>query len=174
MTNRPRKKRNVPVGVGFTGADKENNLKEFLASEAHQMLWERLEETKQRLPWTRGTVDSLKAHVERTGEMTVKQKGFATSLYIDACVTTDERLTEQVETRKLGYRLMDLELGRVRSLVIDIMYHTSKRPFSMGQARAFKNIAKQQCVKLTHIPKLTNKEFDGWFLIDKEILGNEM
>lgn len=166
MINR-RKKRDVPIGIGFTGADKEDNLKTFLASEAHQILWERLEETKQRLPWTRSTVDDLKAYAERTGKMTVKQKSFATSLYIDACVTSDDRLFEQVETRKLGYRLMELELGRVRSLVIDIMYHTSSRPFSLGQTRAFKNIAKRQCVKLTKIPKLTEKEFDGWFLIEQ-------
>ena len=164
-----RKKRVVPVGEGFTGKDREDSLKEFLASPTNKKLWERLEETRQRLPWTRSTIDSLKSYAERTGAMTEKQKGFATTLYIDACVTSDDRLFEQVETRKLGYRLMNLELGRVASLVIDIMYKTESRPFSLAQMRAFNNIAKRQRVKLTQIPKLTEETFDGWFLIEPKV-----
>jgi len=165
-----RKKRDVPLGEGFTGKDKEDNLNKFFAVPEYKTLWDRLEETKQRLPWARSTVDSLKAYVEQKGTMTEKQKSFATSLYIDACVTTDDRLFEQVETRKLGYRLMELELGRVRSLVTDIMLKTDSRPFSLGQARAFNSIAKRQCVKLTQIPKLTDETFDGWFKIEPEIV----
>lgn len=161
-----RKKRVVPAGKGFTGKDKEDNLKEFFAYAQNRKLWERLEETKQRLPWTRSIVDSLKGYVEQAGKMTDKQKSFATSLYIDACVTNDDRLFEQVETRKLGYRLMELELGRVKSLVIDIMLKSDSRPFSLGQIRVFHSIAKVQCVKLTQIPKLTAETFDGWFRIE--------
>ena len=163
------KKRIVPAGEGFTGKDREDNLKEFFSSPEHKKLWDRLEETKQRLPWTRSTIDSLRGYIENTGTLTDKQKSFATSLYIDACVTTDDRLFEQVETRKLGYRLMELELGRVHSLVYDIMDRTDSRPFSLGQARAFNNIAKRQRVKLTQIPKLTDETFDGWFKIEPKI-----
>lgn len=164
-----RKLRVVPMGEGFSGKDKEDNLNKFFASPEYKKLWDRLEETKQRLPWIRATVDSLEAYIEQTGTLTDKQKSFATSLYIDACVTSDDRLFEQVETRKLGYRLMDLELGRVRSLVIDIMFRTNTRPFSLGQMRAFNNIAKRQRVKLTQIPKLTDETFDGWSLIEPKI-----
>ena len=166
-TLRSTKKRIVPTGQGFTGKDKEDNLEKFFASPEYKTLWERLDETKQRLPWTRSTIDSLKHFIETTGNLTDKQKSFATSLYIDACVTSDDRLFEQVETRKLGYRLMELELGRVANLVIDIMSRADNRPFSLGQTRAFNNIAKRQCVKLTHIAKLTDETFDGWFLIAK-------
>jgi len=162
-----RKKRVVPTGEGFTGKDKEDNLKKFFASPENKKLWERLEETTQRLPWIKSLVDSLKSYAEQTGNLTEKQKSLATSIYIDACVTTDDRLFEQVEARKLGYRLMELELGRVRELVIDIMYRADNRPFSLGQIRALNNIAKRQRVKLTQIPKLTNETFDGWFLIEK-------
>lgn len=165
-----RKKRIVPEGQGFTGKDKEDNLKKFFASPEYKTLWNRLDETRQRLPWTRSTIDSLKNYIEEKGTLTDKQKSFATSLYIDACVTSDERLFEQVETRKLGYRLMELELGGVRSLVINIMSRVDSRPFSLGQARAFTSIAKRQCVKLTKIPKLTNETFDGWFKIEPEVV----
>ena len=161
-----RKRRVVPAGQGFTGKDKEDNLKKFFATPEYKTLWDRLDETKQRLPWTRSTIDSLKTYVEQKGTMTEKQKSFATSLYIDACVTSDDRLFEQVETRKLGFRLMELELGRVRSLVLDIMDKANSRPFSLGQTRAFNSIAKRQCVKLTQIPKLTEETFDGWFRIE--------
>lgn len=164
-----RKLRVVPVGEGFTGKDKEDNLNKFFASPEYKKLWDRLEETKQRLPWIHTTIDSLKAYIEQTGTLTDKQKSFATSLYIDACVTSDDRLFEQVEARKLGYRLMNLELGRVKGFVSDIMYKTNNRPFSLGQIRALNNIAKQQRVKLTQIPKLIDGvDFDGWFLTETD------
>ena len=166
---RDTRKRTVKVGEGFTGKDKEDNLERFFAVPGNKKLWERLDETKQRLPWIRSTVDSLKGYAENNGVMTEKQKSFATSLYIDACVTTDDRLFEQVEARKLGYRLLNLQLGRVQVLVNDIMDKADSRPFSMGQIRVFKNIAKRQCVKLTQIPKLTDETFDGWFLIEKKV-----
>jgi len=168
-----RKRRVVPIGEGFTGKDKEDNLNKFLATPEYQTLWSRLEETKKRLPWTRSTVDSLKAFVEGKGSLTDKQKSFATSLYIDMCVMSDDRLFEQVETRKVGYRLLDLELGRARNFVIDVMYKTDTRPFSLGQMRALNNIAKRQRVKLTQIPKLVDGEtFDGWFLIATQEKAN--
>lgn len=163
-----KRRRHVPDGEGFTGKDREDNLKKFFADTGNEKLWERLEETKKRLPWARKTIDSLKSYAEETGAMTDKQRGFATSLFIDSCVTRDDKLFEQVKTRKLGYRLMELELGRVRGLVIDIMYKADTRPFSLGQIRAFNNIAKRQQVKLTLTPKLTDETFDGWFLIQKE------
>ena len=158
----------VPDNDSFTGKDREDNKEKFFADEGHKKLWERLDETKKRLPWIQATVDSLEAYIEKNGTLTDNQKSFATSLFIDACVTSDDRLFEQVETRKLGYRLMKLELGRVRSLVTDIMFRTNTRPFSLGQMRAFNNIAKRQIVKLTQIPKLTDETFDGWNLIEPE------
>jgi len=164
-----KRKRKIKIGEGFSGKDIEDNLKNFTASPEHKKLLDRLEETKQRLPWSRSTVDSLRTYIEQHGELTDKQKSFATSLYIDACVTTDDKLFEQVETRKLGYRLMELELGRVTNLVYDIMLRADTRPFSLGQQRALKNIAKRQCVKLTQIPKLNEETFDGWFKIQPEI-----
>ncbi len=160
-----KKRRTVPIGEGFTGKDRENTLNKFFASPENKKLWERLDETKQRLPWTRSTVDSLKTYAEKTGKMTEKQKSFATSLYIDTCVIGDDKLFEQVETRKLGFRLMQLELRNVQSLVTDIMFRTNTKSFSLGQIRAFQNIAKRQQAKLTKVKKLTDGvDFDGWNL----------
>jgi len=60
--------------------------------------------------------------------------------------------------------LMVLNLGRVQQFVSDIMYRTDKRPFTLGQMRAFQNIAKRQREKLKEVPKLIDGEtFDGWF-----------
>lgn len=154
---------------GFTAKDKEVNLEQFFTSPGNKKLWDRLEETKKRLPWIRELVDSLQGHAEILGSMTDKQKCLATSIYIDACVTTDDKLFEQVETRKLGYRLMQLRLGnKAGNLIYDIMYRADTRPFSLGQMRVIKDIANNKRVELTNIPKLTDKTFDGWFYAETE------
>jgi len=162
-------KRHVPIGEGFTGKDKEDSLKEFFTVPGNKTLWDRLEETKQHLPWMRSLVDSLMAYVEKTGTLSDPQKSLATGIYIDACVTGDDKVFEQVATRKLGYRLKDLDLGfRANHLVADIMSRSDSRPFSLGQIRVFNNIAKKQVANLTKIPKLTDETFDGWFKIAED------
>jgi len=165
-----RKKRVVPVGEGFTGKDREDSLKEFLASPTNKKLWERLEETRQRLPWIGSLVDDLQSYAGKHGTLTDKQKSLATSIYIDACVTSDDKLFEQVETRKLGYRLLELGLSAAgKRFILDVMDRANSRPFSLGQIRAINDIAKRQCVKLTQISKLTDETFDGWFLIEPKV-----
>lgn len=153
----------MPDGVGFTGKDRQTMKESFLADEGNQKLWERLKETKERLPWTRQIVTSLQEWVEKHGSLTEKQKGLATSLYIDACVISDDKLFEQAEARKLGYRLMELRLGRIHDTVHDIMLKSDGRILTPGQIGVFQGVAKQQCVKLTLIPKMTEENFDGWF-----------
>jgi len=168
-----KEKVNPPVD-SFTGADKETVLKGFLAVPENTTLWNRLEETKETLPWLRSLVNSLQTQAGAKGALSDKQRSLATSLYLDACITTNDKVFEQQEARKLGYRLMRLNLGRVQQLVSDIMYRTESRPFSLAQIRAFQNIAQRQRVKLTQIPKLTSETFDGWNeVVPKTHIDNE-
>ncbi len=158
----------------FTGKDVQSEIDKFKAKPENATLWDRLEETKQRLPWIRSLVDSLQGQVIHKGALSDKQRSLATSLYLDACITSDDKVFEQQEARKLGYRLMVLNLGRVQQFVSDIMYRTDKRPFTLGQMRAFQNIAKRQREKLKEVPKLIDGEtFDGWFRIEKNEKTNE-
>jgi len=148
----------------FTGKDVQSEISKFKAKPENATLWDRLDETKERLPWIKSLVDSLQGQIIHKGTLTDKQRSLATSLYLDACMTSDDKVFEQQEARKLGYRLMVLNLGRVQQFVSDIMYRTDKRPFTLGQITAFQNIAKRQREKLSKVPKLIDGEtFDGWF-----------
>lgn len=147
----------------FTSADKESNRKEFLALPENAKLWERLAETEQRLPWCRTLINSLRGYAEFKGKMTDKQRSLATSLYLDCCMTSDDKLIEQVATRKLGYRLMELQLGRTNDFVRDVMFRCDNRAFTGGQMRAIQNIAKRVAHPLANIPEMTDDTFDGWF-----------
>ena len=149
--------------IGFTDADRESNIKAFLELPEHQKLWERLDETKERLPWCRSLIDNLMGYVGYKGKMSDKQMSLATSLYLDCCMTTDDKLQEQTNCRKLGYRLMELQLGRTGDFVRDVMMRCDSRAFTGGQMRAIYNIAKRVAHPLANIPELTDEEFDGWF-----------
>ncbi len=153
----------------FTGKDRDTEIAKFKAIPENATLWDRLEETKQRLPWIGSLVKSLQGQIVQKGVLSDKQRSLATSLYIDACVTSDDKVFEQQEARKLGYRLMVLNLGRVQQLVEDIMFRTDSRPFTLGQIRAFQNIAKRQRINLMNVPKMIDGEtFDGWFKIEPD------
>jgi hypothetical protein len=150
----------------FTGKDRDTAINEFKSKPENATLWNRLNETKERLPWVRYLVESLQSQIIHKGMLSDKQRSLATSLYLDACITTDDKIFEQREARKLGYRLMELNLGRVQQLVSDIMYRTDSRAFTLAQIRAFQNIAKRQRLNLMKVPKLIDGEtFDGWFKI---------
>jgi len=157
------------AGHGFVAVDKDKNIETFLADDGHAKCWQRLDETRERMPWTRSLVDSLKKHICKTGTLTEKQMSLATSLYIDCCIMTDDKIEAQQETRKLGYRLLHLLLGQMEDMVTSIMDNTSKRAFTVAQQRAFNNVAKRQIVELTKIPKHTDETFDGWFEIKPDV-----
>lgn len=164
QTSWNRRKRLVPAGVGFTGADIESNLNAFFSiADGNKKLWERLHETRDRLPWLRGLIDSLTGTVESKGELTGKQKSLATSLYIDSCTMTDEKIAEQVKMRKVGYRLMTLGLGRANKFIGDVMFRTNTRSLSLAQMRAMNDVAVRVRTELQKVPKLTDEDFDGWF-----------
>lgn len=150
--------------LGFTEADKEQQRNAFLAVPENRKMWERLEETKERLPWTRHTVESLQNYVEAKGVLTDKQRSYATSLYLDCCMTPDDKIIQQVEARKTCFRLLNLELGRVKPFIDDIIFFSDTHPFTAGQLRAVNNISKRLRAELTKIPKLDSEMFDGWFL----------
>lgn len=147
----------------FTQADKESNLAKFLETPEHKKLWERLEETEKRMPWCRNLVASLRGYTEFKGAMTDKQKSLATSLYLDCCMTTDDKIQEQVNCRKLGYRLLELRLGRTGDFILDVMTRCDGRAFTGGQMRAIYNIAKRVAHPLASVPEMTDDSFDGWF-----------
>ncbi len=151
----------------FTAKDRDTEIEKFKATPENATLWDRLLETKERLPWTRQLVESLQRQVVSRGKLSDNQRSLATSLYIDTCITSDDKIFEQKEMRKLGYRLLTLNLGRVQEFVSDIMFRTDSRAFTLGQMRAFQNIAKRQRLQLTKVPKLIEGEtFDGWFKIE--------
>jgi len=149
--------------IGFTQAEREGNLKAFLDTPEHKKLWERLEETEKRMPWCRQLVTSLRGYAEFKGKMTDKQKSLATSLYLDCCMTTDDKIQEQVNCRKLGYRLLELQLGRTGDFLLDVMTRCDGRAFTGGQMRAIYNISTRVAHPLASIPELTDDSFDGWF-----------
>jgi hypothetical protein len=151
------------VQGSFTEAERKGNIQGFLSLPENAKLWERLEETEKRLPWCRSLVASLRGYVEFKGKMTDKQKSLATSLYLDCCMTTDDKLEEQVNCRKLGYRLLELQLGRTGDFVRDVMCRCDGRAFTGGQMRAFYNIAKRVAHPLANIPEINDEIFDGWF-----------
>ena len=153
----------MTVILGFTEADREYQRNAFLAVPENKKLWERLEETKKRLPWTRYTVESLQRYVEAKGFLTDKQRSYATSLYLDCCMTPDDKITQQIETRKTCFRLLNLELGRVKQFVDSVVFFSDTHPFTSGQIRAINNIAKRLRAELTKVPKLDDDKFDGWF-----------
>jgi len=159
----------------FTMADREKALEEFRAKlPGNATLWDRLEETRARLPWLRSLVDSLQSQIIVKGELSDKQRSLATKLYLDACMTSDDKIEEQQEARKLGYRLLELNLGNAFTFVNDVMFKSSSRPLSFGQMRAMRNIAKRQVNKLAQVPKLTDETFDGWFqIVPKEDVDSD-
>ncbi len=159
------------VQGAFTQAERDGNVQGFLSLPENAKLWERLEETSQRLPWCRSLVNNLKAYVEYKGKMSDKQKSLATSLYLDCCMTTDDKLEEQTNCRKLGYRLMELQLGRTGEFVRDVMLRCDGRAFTGGQMRAIYNIAKRVAHPLANIPELTDETFDGWFKLQPKTEG---
>jgi hypothetical protein len=147
--------------TGFSAADKEERINYFLSSPENKRLLERLNETRNRLPWTQKIVDSLKSRIEHSGELSDKQRSLATKLYLDCCITTDEKLIEQVETRKTCLRLLGMELGKTADFIYNMVYHSDTRPFTVNQIRAVNNIAKRHRKALEEAPPLT--DFDGWF-----------
>ena len=151
---------------GFTQEDKDTNVAMFCEDPAQKSLWDRLTEVEQRMPWTRELVKSLKEYVGGTGKLTSPQMGLATNLYIDCCMITDERMDEQIAVRKMGYRLLELELGqKTRQFVSDVMYRCGTRRFTPGQSRALYNIATRYSHALAQVADLPDEEFDGWMKI---------
>jgi hypothetical protein len=143
----------------LSDAEQEDNLNKFKSE--NTTLWNMLEEVESRIPWQRIIVQDLIGWVKRSGNLTEKQRGLVTSLYMDNCVTTDVKIEEQREARKLCYRLLEVELGQVRNFVYDVTYKTDTRSFTAGQLRAIKNIAKRFRHKLEDI-ELDEEAFDGW------------
>jgi hypothetical protein len=175
VSESPRKPQNPRVKHtdnfgGFTDEDRDLNIKAFCDNLEHKKLWERLGETEKIMPWNKSLIQSLKTYIGNTSKLTSKQKSLATSLYLDCCMTSEDKLIEQVTTRKLGYRLMELELGQRKwsgshstmHFIRDVMYRTDTRPFTGGQIRALQNIAQRYATKLADIE--LNGDFDGWFL----------
>lgn len=151
---------------GFTQEDKDINVAMFCENPEHKNLWDRLTEVEQRMPWTRELIKSLKDYVGGTGKLSSAQMGLATNLYIDCCMITDERMDEQVAVRKMGYRLLELELGqKTRMFVGDVMVKCGTRRFTPGQVRALNNIASRYSHALAQIDDLPDEEFDGWLKI---------
>ncbi len=151
---------------GFTQEDKDTNVAMFCENPEQKNLWDRLTEVEQRMPWTRELIKSLKDYVGGTGKLSSAQMGLATNLYIDCCMITDERMDEQVNVRKMGYRLLELELGqRTRRFVTDVMYQCNTRRHTPGQIRALSNIASRYSHALTQVADLPDEEFDGWLRI---------
>jgi len=155
-------------GYGFTAVDKEEVRSKFLAVPENKKLWDRLEETVNRLPWTRYLVDSLKDWIDHHGSLTANQKSLVTKLYLDCCITTEDRLAEQRTTRKLCYRLNELELGKLQVFISDVLYKTNTRPFTSGQINALNKIAQRHQKKLAEIPEILDENFDGWFFIEPD------
>src|SRR3972149_2463022 len=82
----------VTAQQAFTQSERDANVSRFIDSPEHKKLWERLEETEKRMPWCRQLVASLRGYAEFKGVMTDKQKSLATSLYLDCCMTTDDKI----------------------------------------------------------------------------------
>ncbi len=151
----------------FSAQDRQTEIDKFKSIPENATLWDRLVETKELLPWAKKLVESLQNQVVKKGHLTDAQRSLATSLYLDACITSEDKVFEQREARKLGYRLMLCNLGRVQQFVEDIMFRTDSRAFTLGQMRALQNIANRQRTNLMKIPKLIDGEtFDGWFKIE--------
>lgn len=153
------------ISSGFTDSDNAKLLEEFIKDPDNATLWGRLETVKSRLPWARHTVENLQKWALTKGILTSKQKSYVTSLYIDSCVMDDDRIREQREARKLGYRLQKLKLGRVQTFVDSVMIASDTKPLTLGQIRGLRNIASKVSSSLISIPKLTGKTFDGWYEI---------
>jgi hypothetical protein len=153
----------------FTEADEETNVASFLASDEHKKLWDRLDEVTRVMPWTIRIVESLRHRVKSIGNLTEKQKSLATKLFIDSCVMDEDRLAEQVATRKMCYRLNELDLGKVKIFVENVLYQTDNRAFSSGQIRAINNIAKHARIKLEDVPELSSENFDGWYKLAPKV-----
>lgn len=136
-------------------------------SEDHAETLSMLTEIRDRMPWRRGVVDDLTKFVKNKGKMSAKQRMFITSMYIDNCAMSDMRVREQIATRKLMYRLLQLgTLGKVKNFVYDVSYRTDSMPFSPNQIKALQRIAERSRQALADIPELDDTHFDGWFKIE--------
>lgn len=136
----------------------EQNLEIF--KQTNQRAWEMLEELKTRCPWRKGIVNSLVGYVEFKGQLTAKQLSLITDMYLDNCAMSDGDITEQVDCRKLCFKLMNTSLGKMGKFIQSVLNQTGTRPFTQAQIRGVRKIANWKKEELSKIN--IDSTFDGW------------
>jgi hypothetical protein len=131
-----------------------------------------LEEIDTRLPWRKNIVDSLMRWVKNKGSLSAKQLSLVTDMYLDNCAMSDSSIKEQVNCRKLCFRLLETRLGKVTSFIKSVTAQTDTRPFSQSQMRGVRKIADFKKKELSQVPELSGKNFDGWNKLPKSGLDN--
>ena len=137
-----------------------DNLAKY--KEKHPRIIEMLEEMKDRIPWQRQMTESLLHWIIKRGDLSEKQTALVVSLYADSCVRSDSNIKAQVECRKLCYRLMKTQLGKMNGFVLSVLDHTNTYPLSPAQMKAIQKVAKRKETELEDVPDLTGDNFDGW------------
>lgn len=162
-TNRYKK-----VFTEMTEKEKITNRHVFEEDENNHNIIKFMSEVSSRMLWCKSLVDSLWLHIERRGFLSDAQKGLVTSLYIDNCAWTDNKIKEQQAARKLCYRLLECNLGRSNNFIQDLFSRSEKWPFSNGQLRALYTVANRFRKQLDNISQIEDNRWDGWFRKEKE------
>ncbi len=120
-----------------------------------------LEELK-KLPWHSFILNSLWQYVEAKGELTEKQRSLVTKLYLECCITSDSKIEEQREMRRLLYQLRTADVGRKdMNFISSLLLFSERRPLTYRQVEVTKKMAKRYMKKMKEI------DFDGWFSVPK-------
>jgi len=122
---------------------------------------EMIAEIYDRIPWRRAVAKSLLEQIKYKGSLTPKQESFATSLYIDSCVMTDDEIRRQHECRKLAMRLLKTRLGLVNEFIASVVNQTHSRSLSAAQMRGIQNIAARKKKELDNVPEIEPSQ-DDW------------
>jgi hypothetical protein len=124
----------------------------------------RLDEIRTRMVWSKSFIDSLSNQIKEKGYLSEKQLSSITSMYIDSCAWTDEKVKEQQSARKLLYRLAECRIGYSADFIISLLSNSLKYPLSHSQLSSLFKVVNRFRVQLEKVPELTDDCWDGWIV----------